>query len=387
MLKRSDLINIKNEFENKIDRNKFDTSIIKDGLEKLLFNLNSSNCESDSRFVPYGRMLFLQEELNKNLDENNFIDSYFDISDYLSETRNSANVNPEIIDKNIEYYNDDIICSEEKKILIEMINKYLIAINKKEEMNYMNNEEKKAIAKEFYDKLGLTNYTLEVERDNEINADFVWVPDTRGPGGLIIGDNGDYLFCQSMHDFNYWKEEYKKGVRTSGGNDDSLKLSNGKYAEDVETKEAFDNYMNKVNRYNEQVANGKMPDINMGDILNEYENKFYDEELENKIRKIKNDWDNKPKDDNLDKIISDVDKKIDELDNKDDNNHFYKNKEEDTIWWVENPDKVGEHLFSFDKERIFNLFRDYPNELTPEQKEIFDKENPYWADFFKDKKE
>lgn len=212
MLKRSDLINIKNEFENKIDRNKFDTSIIKDGLEKLLFNLNSSNCESDSRFVPYGRMLFLQEELNKNLDENNFIDSYFDISDYLSETRNSANGNPEIIDKNIEYYNDDIICSEEKKILIEMINKYLIAINKKEEMNYMNNEEK----------------------------------------------------------------------------------------------------------------------------------------------------------------------------NK---NHFYKNKEEDTIWWVENPDKVGEHLFSFDKERIFNLFRDYPNELTPEQKEIFDKENPYWADFFKDRTE
>ena len=45
----------------------------------------------------------------------------------------------------------------------------------------------------------------------------------------------------------------------------------------------------------------------------------------------------------------------------------------------------GEHVFSFDRERRFNLFRDYPWELTPEQKEIFDKENPYWAEFFKDR--
>ena len=74
----------------------------------------------------------------------------------------------------------------------------------------MNIEEKKAIAKKFYDELGLKDYTLESERDADINADFIWVPSLRGPGGLIIGDNGDYLFCQSAHDFNYWKEEYKK---------------------------------------------------------------------------------------------------------------------------------------------------------------------------------
>ena len=85
-----------------------------------------------------------------------------------------------------------------------------------------------------------------------------------------IGDNGDYLFCQSMHDFNYWKEEYKKGVRTSNGVDDSLKLSNGKYAEDQETKEAFEGYMSKVDNYNEQVASGEKPDVKMGDLLNEY---------------------------------------------------------------------------------------------------------------------
>lgn len=66
---------------------------------------------------------------------------------------------------------------------------------------------------------------------------------------------------------------------------------------------------------------------------------------------------------------------------------FYKNNETDKIWWVNNKEQVGEHLFSFDKKIIFNLFRDYPYKLTNEEKEIFDKENPYWADFFKDRKE
>ena len=39
--------------------------------------------------------------------------------------------------------------------------------------------------------------------------------------------------------------------------------------------------------------------------------------------------------------------------------------------------------FDFDKVKIYNLFADYPHNLTPEEKEIFDKENPYWCDFFK----
>lgn len=53
--------------------------------------------------------------------------------------------------------------------------------------------------------------------------------------------------------------------------------------------------------------------------------------------------------------------------------------------WIENADRVGERLFTFDGKRIFNLFRDYPHELTAEQKQIFDEKNPYWADFFKDR--
>lgn len=66
-------------------------------------------------------------------------------------------------------------------------------------------------------------------------------------------------------------------------------------------------------------------------------------------------------------------------------NDFYKNNPGDKIWWVNNPEKVGEWLFSFDKETVFNMFADYPHNLTPEQKAIFDEENPYWKDFFSDR--
>ena len=54
--------------------------------------------------------------------------------------------------------------------------------------------------------------------------------------------------------------------------------------------------------------------------------------------------------------------------------------------WIEDSNTVGEMLFTFDGKTIYNLFQDYPNNLTPEQKELFDKENPYWADFFSEKK-
>ena len=63
---------------------------------------------------------------------------------------------------------------------------------------------------------------------------------------------------------------------------------------------------------------------------------------------------------------------------------FYKNKPSDKIYWIDNIGVIGEFLFSFDKKKIYNLFSDYPQKLTKEEKIIFDKENPYWADFFKE---
>lgn len=79
---------------------------------------------------------------------------------------------------------------------------------------------------------------------------------------------------------------------------------------------------------------------------------------------------------------------------------FYKDNSEDRIWKVThyrlydkekgfvdgNIDVVlGEILFSFDKRKIYNLWIDYPHNFTKEEKEIFDKENPYWRDFFKNR--
>ena len=62
---------------------------------------------------------------------------------------------------------------------------------------------------------------------------------------------------------------------------------------------------------------------------------------------------------------------------------LYKNNPDDKIQWVDN-DRIGVWEFTFDGGKtIFNMFMDYPYKLTPEQKAIFDKENPYWADYFK----
>lgn len=64
---------------------------------------------------------------------------------------------------------------------------------------------------------------------------------------------------------------------------------------------------------------------------------------------------------------------------------FYHNNPKDTIWWTDDTENCGLWLFSFDKKKVFNMFEDYPWKLTPEQKKIFDKENPYWVEFFKDR--
>ena len=68
------------------------------------------------------------------------------------------------------------------------------------------------------------------------------------------------------------------------------------------------------------------------------------------------------------------------------NDKWYKNKPSDKIWWLDNSNEsVGEWVFTFDKVHTFNMFADYPHKLSKEQKETFDRENPYWAEFFKDR--
>lgn len=66
---------------------------------------------------------------------------------------------------------------------------------------------------------------------------------------------------------------------------------------------------------------------------------------------------------------------------------FYKNNPDDKVYWVDNKDVIGEHLFSFDKKKVFNLFRDFPMRLTKDQVKVFCAENPEWAQFFADRLE
>lgn len=68
------------------------------------------------------------------------------------------------------------------------------------------------------------------------------------------------------------------------------------------------------------------------------------------------------------------------------NKEFYKNNPDDKIYWVDDPDLIGVWEFSFDKKKIYNMFEDYPYNLTKEEKEIFDAENPDWRKFFDDRK-
>ena len=66
------------------------------------------------------------------------------------------------------------------------------------------------------------------------------------------------------------------------------------------------------------------------------------------------------------------------------NKKWFKNDESDVIWWKD-IESFGARVFSFDKKTEFNLFADYPYKLNRNQKEIFDRENPGWRDFFKDR--
>ena len=67
-------------------------------------------------------------------------------------------------------------------------------------------------------------------------------------------------------------------------------------------------------------------------------------------------------------------------------NNWYKNNNTDQIWWLDDNDVIGEFVFSFDKKKRYNLFADYPHNMSAKEVAIFDKENPFWVDFFADRR-
>ena len=84
--------------------------------------------------------------------------------------------------------------------------------------------------------------------------------------------------------------------------------------------------------------------------------------------------------------IDEIDELIFSESNLEGYSDFYKDSEESKVWWIDKIGVIGEFLFSFDKKKIYNLFLDYPHNMTEEEVRIFDRENPYWRDFFSDRK-
>lgn len=71
---------------------------------------------------------------------------------------------------------------------------------------------------------------------------------------------------------------------------------------------------------------------------------------------------------------------------KNDLGNFYKKNENSKIWWYDNLEEIGKLEISFDKEKIYNLWVDYPYKFSEEELNIFKEEEPYWYDFFSNRR-
>ena len=134
---RSELKAMFSKLTNELDRNKSDEEnidTIKGFIGVFGLKVKEAETKKDSRFFLYGRMKFLLEELDKNLNENKYIDALFDISDFLDESRiqlNHEEYDASIVDKNKEYFDEDIICTEEKDLLMAIVKQFIQKIENK----------------------------------------------------------------------------------------------------------------------------------------------------------------------------------------------------------------------------------------------------------------
>lgn len=156
---------------NEIDRNKTDEEnidTIKGFIGVFGLKVKQAETKKDSRFFLYGRMKFLLEELDKNLNENKYIDALFDMSDFLDESRiqpNYEGYDPLIVDKNKEYYSEDIICTEEKDLLMAIVKQFIQKIENR------NNDKKMFSQDELKELFYRTMNENEVSKLKELGMD------------------------------------------------------------------------------------------------------------------------------------------------------------------------------------------------------------------------
>lgn len=136
-LSRSEFREIFNQVESCVNRNyseEENISSIKNFIFEFATKLNYLETKSDSRFVPYGRMLFLREEFTNNLNNKQYLDALYNLGDYLADSRiqtEYGNNSPEIVNNNKEYFDEDVICTEEKQILLDMVKEFDNKLNNK----------------------------------------------------------------------------------------------------------------------------------------------------------------------------------------------------------------------------------------------------------------
>ena len=65
---------------------------------------------------------------------------------------------------------------------------------------------------------------------------------------------------------------------------------------------------------------------------------------------------------------------------------WQKKNEGDTVEWASNTGRVGVFLFRVGPGgKVYNLFEDYPQKLTADELATFNRENPFWVEFFADR--
>ena len=171
VLHRSELKAMFSKLTNELDRNKSDEEnidTIKGFIGVFGLKVKEAETKKDSRFFLYGRMKFLLEELDKNLNENKYIDALFDISDFLDESRiqlNHEEYDASIVDKNKEYFDEDIICTEEKDLLMAIVKQFIQKIENK------NNDKKMFSQDELKELFYRTMNENEVSKLKELGMD------------------------------------------------------------------------------------------------------------------------------------------------------------------------------------------------------------------------
>ena len=161
-LKREELVKITEEFIN--DFNKYEifkipNELYLDYFKKIEDKFNAYDFEEDSRFVTYGRLSFLKEELTQRLNDDklryeepnsvwgkgkwdNRMGAFIDLWDYIRGDRYIAphqvpegkNFKDTLL-ANDQYYKDGLICKQERDILLEMIKEIRSFILNKFESN------------------------------------------------------------------------------------------------------------------------------------------------------------------------------------------------------------------------------------------------------------